>query len=87
MEEERESDRTTKGGGREIEGQVEVGVGSGDGAEGVQEQSSCGGGDLVGSGIDTERGRRLPRHRSCGGGVEGGNSDFKFLLFRLHHLL
>ena len=77
---------TTKGGGRVIEGQVKVGVGSGAGADGVQRWSSCGGGDLVSGGIDPERGRQLPQHRSFGGGVEGGNDDFKFLLRRLHHL-
>ena len=65
-----------KGGGRGIEGQVKVGVGSGAGAEGVQRQSSRGGGDLAGSGIDTKRGRQL----------EGGNGDFKYLLCRLHYL-
>ena len=40
---------------------------------------SCGG-------LTPERGRRLQRHRSCGGGVEGGNGNFKFLLCRLHRL-
>ena len=28
----------------------------------------------------------LPRHRSCGGGMEGGGGDSKLLLHRLHHL-
>ena len=51
------SDGTTKGGGRIIEGQVEVGVGSEAGADGVQRTISCGGGDLVSGGIAPERGR------------------------------
>ena len=53
---------------------------------GVQRRSSRGGGYLVGGGIDAERGKKLLRHRSCVGGVEGSNGDFKFLLRRLHHL-
>ena len=49
------SDGNTKGGVRGIEGQVEVGVGSGAGADGVQRWSSCGVGDLISGGIAPER--------------------------------
>ena len=45
-----------KGGGRVIEGKVKVGVDSGAGVDGVQRQSSRGGGDLEVGGIDTKRG-------------------------------
>ena len=63
-----------------------MGVGSGASADGVQRQSSRGGGDLTGGGTAPKRVRRLPRNRSCGGGVEGNNGDSKFLICRLHHL-
>ena len=43
-------------------------------------------GDLADSISNTERGRGLPRNRSCWGGVEGGGGDTKLPLNRLHHL-
>ena len=61
-------------------------VGSGFGADCVQRRSFHGGVDLAGGGPATEMGRRLPWHRSCGGGVEGGNGCFKLTLQRLHKL-
>ena len=75
-----------RGRGRGLEGQVKVGVVSGACADGVQRQIYQGGGDLSGGGPAPERGRQLPRHRSCGGGVEDGNGDFNFPLHHLHHL-
>ena len=65
---------------------VEVGVGSEYGAYSIQRRSSCGGDDLAGGGRDPRRERRLTRYRSCEGGMEGINGDFKFPLCRLHNL-
>ena len=56
----RDSEVSMKGRGRGGEEQAEVGVVNGAGADGLQRQSSRGGGDLVGSGISPKRGRRLP---------------------------
>ena len=66
----RDSEGTPKGGGgRGGEVKVEVVVGSGAGVDSVQIRSSSGGGDLEGVGIAPVRVRRIPQHRSCGGGV------------------
>ena len=75
-----------RGGGRGVEGQVKVVVGSGYGAGSVHIRSSLGGGYLAGGSTAPKMGRRLIQHRSCGGGVEGVKSDFKLPLRRLHHL-
>ena len=59
---------------------------SGAGVDCVQRRITCIGGDLAGGGPDTKRGWQLPRHMPHGGGVEGGNGDFKSPLHRFHHL-
>ena len=76
-----------RGRGMGREGKVKVGVGSGSGADIVQRRSPCGRDNLSVGGPDPESGRQIQWHRSCGGGVEGGNGDFKLPLHRLHHLL
>ena len=68
------------------EGQVEVGFDSGYSADGVQIRSPCVGGNLVGGGTDTERGRQLLWHMPLRSGVEGVIGDTKLLLLCLHNL-
>ena len=44
------------------------------------------GGNLEGSGPNPKRGKRITRHRSRGGGLEGSGGASIFPLHRLHHI-
>ena len=67
-------------------GSSHVGDGVADFTDGNPGRSPCRGGDLASGGLDTVKGKLLPRYRSCGDGVEGDGGDFQFLTHRLHHL-
>ena len=44
------------------------------------------GGDLIGGGTDTKRGRVILRHRPCGGDLEFSGGGYQSPLHRRHHL-
>ena len=60
--------------------------GLGIGSDSLMRQIPRVGDNLEGSGPNPKRGRRITRHRSRGGGLEGSGSDSKFPLHRLHHI-
>ena len=65
---------------------VQVGDGCGVVSDGLLRQIPRVGGDLAGGSPNTERERRLTRHGSRGGGVEGGGDDSQLPLHSLYHL-
>ena len=60
--------------------------GCGIGSDVLTRQIPRGGGNLAGGGTNPKRGRRIPRYRYRGCGLEGGGGDSKLPLHRLHHL-